>query len=215
MLERISAADPQVRVVDTRPLSPGDPNGVDIFYLMLVSTIVGFITVFQVGANAGGLPLRQWPGPVAALAAGAGLILALVDAGLHRHHIPVLETWASSRSRSRRWRRSPLCPRSWSGAGRSCRRGCSSSCSATAPPGGAVAPPLLPRPFAVISQRLPSGATVEALRSAIYFGGCQHVQPVAVPAGRAAALFAAEIGVSHRLGTSPGGTPSGVSNLRN
>jgi hypothetical protein len=32
--------------------------------------------------------------------------------------------------------------------------------------GGAVSPPLLPRPFALISQWLPSGATVTALRDA-------------------------------------------------
>jgi hypothetical protein len=208
VLERISAADPRVRVVDTHPLSPGDPNGVDIFYLMLVSTIVGFITVFQVRANAGGLPLRQWPGLVAALAAGAGLILALVDAGLHRYHVPVLETWgilalqiaavASFASLAAvlvgRWTIVPT----WLFF---VVLGNSAS-------GGAVAPPLLPRPFAIISQWLPSGATVEALRNAIYFGDYQHVQPVAVAAGWAAALFAAMIGVSHRLGTSPGGTPS-------
>jgi hypothetical protein len=72
--------------------------------------------------------------------------------------------------------------------------------------GGAVAPPLLPPPFAVLSQWLPSGATVEALRNAIYFGDHQHVQPLAVSAGWAVALFAVMVGVSHRLGTSPGGT---------
>ena len=35
--------------------------------------------------------------------------------------------------------------------------------------GGAVAPPLLPQPFGFLSQWLPSGATVSALRNAIYF----------------------------------------------
>ena len=35
--------------------------------------------------------------------------------------------------------------------------------------GGAVSPPLLPAPFAFVSQWLPSGATVTALREAIYF----------------------------------------------
>jgi hypothetical protein len=204
VLERVSVADPRVRVVDTHPLSQGDPNGVDIFYLMLVSTIVGFISVFQVRANAAGLSLRQWSGFVAALAACAGLVLTLVDAGLHRLDVPILETWgilalqiaavASFASLAAvlfgRWSIVPT----WLFF---VVLGNSSS-------GGAVAPPLLPHPFAIISQWLPSGATVEALRNAVYFGRHQHIQPVAVSAGWAVALFALMAGVSHRLDTSPG-----------
>ncbi len=68
VLEKVSAIDPHVRVVDVHPLAPSDPNGVDIFYLMLVATIVGFITVFQLRANAGGLPLRHWTAFVAGFA---------------------------------------------------------------------------------------------------------------------------------------------------
>ena len=75
--------------------------------------------------------------------------------------------------------------------------------------GGAVAPPLLPHPFAIISPWLPSGATVDALRNAVYFTHYQHVQPVAVLTGWAVAFFALMVGVSHRLGTSPGG-PGGA-----
>jgi hypothetical protein len=208
VLERISTADPRVRVVDTHPLSEGDPNGVDIFYLMLVSTIVGFLSVFQVRANAAGLSLRQWSGFVAALAACAGLVLTLVDAGLHRLDVPILETWgilalqiaavASFASLAAvllgRWSIVPT----WLFF---VVLGNSAS-------GGAVAPPLLPRPFAIISQWLPSGATVEALRNAIYFGHYQHVQPIAVCAGWAMALFALMVVVSHRLATSPGETRS-------
>jgi len=70
--------------------------------------------------------------------------------------------------------------------------------------GGAVAPPLLPRPFAFVSQWLPSGATVTALRDAVYFPDHQHVQPIAVLATWAAVLFAVMLVVSHRLGRSPG-----------
>jgi hypothetical protein len=55
--------------------------------------------------------------------------------------------------------------------------------------GGAVSPPLLPAPFAFISQWLPSGATVTALRDAVYFRGDQHVRPIAVLAVWALALF--------------------------
>jgi hypothetical protein len=206
VLERVSAADPRVRVVDTHPLSAGDPSGVDIFYLMLVSTIVGFITVFQVRANAAGLSLRRWLGFVPALAVCAGLVLALVDAGLHRLDVPIFETWgilalqilavASFASLAvvllGRWAMVPT----WLFF---VVLGNSAS-------GGAVAPPLLPHTFAIISQWLPSGATVDALRNAIYFGDHQHALPLAVSAGWAAALFALMAGVSQRRATSPGGS---------
>lgn len=64
--------------------------------------------------------------------------------------------------------------------------------------GGAVAPPLLPHPFAFISQWLPSGATVTALRNAIYFPDYQQLRPIAVLAIWAAGLFAAMIVATRR-----------------
>jgi hypothetical protein len=72
--------------------------------------------------------------------------------------------------------------------------------------GGAVAPPPLPWPFALVSQWLPSGATVTALRDAIYFEEHQHAQPIAVLTAWAFGLFAAMVLVSHRLRSSPGGS---------
>ena len=60
LLERVSALDLEVRVVDTHPLDPHDPSGIDVFYLMLVATIVGFLTVFQWVPHAGRLSNRQW-----------------------------------------------------------------------------------------------------------------------------------------------------------
>jgi hypothetical protein len=70
--------------------------------------------------------------------------------------------------------------------------------------GGAVAPPLLPPTLAFVSQWLPSGATVTALREAIYFPAYQHAHPFVVLATWATLLFAAMLLVSHRLGRSPG-----------
>ena len=94
VLEKISAVDPSVRVVDTHPLASTDPSGLDIFYLMLVATIIGFITVFQTRALAGGLPLRRWTGFVVAFALAASLALTLVEGPiLDRLDIPVLEVW--------------------------------------------------------------------------------------------------------------------------
>ena len=209
VLERVSAVDPNVRVVDTHPLCRSDPSGVDIFYLMLVATIVGFITVFQVRSNAGGLPLRQWSALVVGLAIAGSLVLVLVEGPiLNRLEVPVLETWgilalqivavASFASLMvvliGRWAILPT----WLFF---VVLGNSSS-------GGAVAPPLLPRPFALVSQWLPSGATVTALRDAIYFHSYQHAQPIVVLATWAAALFATMVVVSERLRKSPG-VPTG------
>ena len=192
VLERVSATDPEVRVVDAHPLSASDPNGVDIFYVMLVATIVGFLSVMQVRANAGGLPLRHWTAFVVGLAAAAALVLTLVvGPGLDRFHVPVPEVWAilalhilavaSFASVMSvligRWAIVPT----WLFF---VVLGNSSS-------GGAVSPPLLPAPFAFISQWLPSGATVTSLRDAIYFPGYQHARPLLVLAAWAATLFAA------------------------
>jgi hypothetical protein len=205
VLERISASDPTVRVVDTHPLAVSDPNGVDIFYLMLVATIVGFLTVLQVRGNAGGLPLRHWTVWILGFALVAGLVLTVVAGPiLGRFHVPVLEAWgilslhvlavASFASLMSvllgRWAIVPV----WLFF---VVLGNSSS-------GGAVSPPLLPAPFAFISQWLPSGATVTALRDAIYFPSFQHARPILVLTVWAAALFIAMQVVSLRRRTSPG-----------
>jgi hypothetical protein len=199
LLERISALDPHVRVVDAHPLDVHDPSGIDIFYLMLVATIVGFITVFQISANVSGMSLRHWTEFIVGLALVASLVFVLVDGLLlHRLDLPVLETWGilalqlvavASFARLMtvllgRWSILPT----WLFF---VVLGNSSS-------GGAVAPPLLPRPFAFVSQWLPSGATVTALRNAVYFHAYQHAQPLAVLATWAVILFAAMVVVSRR-----------------
>ena len=71
--------------------------------------------------------------------------------------------------------------------------------------GGAVSPPLLPQPFDFLSRWLPSGATVTALRDAIYFPDYQHVRPLAVLAVWATGLFITWLIVSdRRLGRGTG-----------
>jgi hypothetical protein len=199
LLERISAVDPRVRVVDAHPLEPHDPSGVEIFYLMLVATIVGFITVFQVAAQAGPLRLRHWSIFVVALAVGASLVFVLVDGPLlDRLSLPVWEAWgilalqllavASFASLMLtligRWAIVPT----W----------LFFTILGNSASGGAVAPPLLPRPFEIISQWLPSGATVSALRNAVYFRDYQHTHPLVVLAAWAAAFFAGMIAASRR-----------------
>ncbi len=206
VLEKVSAIDPHVRVVDVHPLAPSDPNGVDIFYLMLVATIVGFITVFQLRANAGGLPLRHWTAFVAGFAVVAALVLALVAGPvLGRLPVPVAQTWgilalhilavASFASVMSvvmgRWAIVPT----WLFF---VVLGNSAS-------GGAVAPPLLPAAFAFVSQWLPSGATVTSLRNAIYFPGNEHVRPIVVLMAWATGLFVVMLAASQRRRVSPGG----------
>jgi hypothetical protein len=205
VLQKAALADPRLRVVDTHSLAPTDPSGLDIFYLMLVATIIGFLTVFQTRANAAGLPLRHWTAFVVAFALTASLVLTLVEGPiLNRLDIPLPEVWgtlalhilavASFASVMTvllgRWAILPT----WVFF---VVLGNSSS-------GGAVSPPLLPAPFAFISQWLPSGATVTSLRDAIYFGDYEHARPILVLAAWATALFMAMLAISYRRRASPG-----------
>ena len=67
--------------------------------------------------------------------------------------------------------------------------------------GGTVSSPLLRQPFGFLSNWLPSGATVTAIRNAIYFYNYQHVQPIAVLAVWATVAFGASLIVVHRRRT--------------
>jgi hypothetical protein len=180
VLEKAAAAT-RVRVVDTHPLPPSDPQGLDVFYLMLVATILGFLTVFQVRANAAGLRLRGWTAFVVLFTLATSLTLTLVAGPiLHRLALPILESWgilalqtltvatftSTMLALIGRWAIIPTFLLF-------VVLGNSSS-------GGAVAPPLLPPPLAIVSEWLPSGATVTAIREAVYFHGGQHVLPFAV-----------------------------------
>jgi hypothetical protein len=199
VLERIYAVDPTVRVVDTHPLASTDPNGLDLFYRMLVASVIGFITVFQVRAQAGPLGLRRYAAFVLGLAVAASFTLTLVGAallhgfagsqpeewGILALHLVAVSSFASLMAvLVGRWAILPT----WLFF---VILGNTSS-------GGAVSPPLLPAPFAFVSQWLPSGATVTALRDAVYFGDYQHVRPIAVLAAWATALFVSWLIVARR-----------------
>jgi hypothetical protein len=199
VLERIYSVDPTVRVVDTHPLASTDPNGLDLFYRMLVATIIGFTTVFQVLAHAGRLAPRHHAGFLLGLSVAASFALTLVGGsllhgfaasqpeewGILALHVLAVASFASLMTvLLGRWAILPT----WLFF---VILGNTSS-------GGAVSPPLLPAPFAFISQWLPSGATVTALRDAVYFGADQHVRPIAVLAVWASALFAAWLVVARR-----------------
>lgn len=67
--------------------------------------------------------------------------------------------------------------------------------------GGTVSSPLLRQPFGFLSNWLPSGTTVTALRNATYFYDYQHAQPIAVLAAWATAVFGAALIVGRRRRT--------------
>jgi hypothetical protein len=201
----VAAAEPQLQISDTHPLPPSDPEGLDVFYLVIAATILGFLTVFQVRTNAGGLSLRTWTVFVLSFAFMASLVLVLVAGPLlHRLALPVPEsagivalqvlavaTFTSTMAvLIGRWAILPTFLLFMV-------VGNTSS-------GGAVAPPLLPGPLAIVSQWVPSGVTVTALRDAIYFHSYQHLLPVVVLAAWAATWLGAMVVVSYRRGTSPG-----------
>ena len=199
VLEGIYAVDPAIRVIDAHPVASNDPNGLDIFYLMLVTTIIGFITVFQVRALAGNLELRHHVSFVLGLSVAAALVLTLVDGPLlHRPAGLYPEEWgilalhllavASFSSLMAvligRWAMLPT----W----------LLFVILGNASSGGSVSPPLLPQPFAFLSQWLPSGATVTALRNAIYFRDYQHARPFVVLGVWAIGLFAVWVLLARR-----------------
>jgi hypothetical protein len=199
VLEGIRAVDPQVRVVDVHPLASTDPNGVDIFYLMLVTTIIGFITVFQVRAQAGELEQRHHVSFVLGLALVGSLVLTAVDGPLLQRPAGLfLEEWAILALQLLavasfaslmvvlvgRWAIVPT----W----------LFFVILGNASSGGAVAPPLLPQPFAFVSQWLPSGATVTSLRDAIYFRDYQHARPLVVLGLWAITLFVLWLALARR-----------------
>jgi hypothetical protein len=100
VLEQVTAADPWVRVVDTHPFPSSDPEGLDLFYLMLVATILDFLTVFQVRANASGLGLRGWTAFVVSFALATSLTL-VAGPILHRIASPCPSSRAGGFSRSK------------------------------------------------------------------------------------------------------------------
>ncbi|MDQ1677524.1 MAG: hypothetical protein QOC93_2668 [Actinomycetota bacterium] len=200
-----AAVAAHIPVVDTHPLPASDPVGLDVFYLVIAATILGFLTVFQVRTNASGLSLRDWTVFVVSFALAAPLVLVLVAGPLlHRLPLPVVESWGIVALQLTtvatfastmvvligRWAILPTF--------------LLFMVVGNASSGGAVAPPLLPHAYGTVSQWLPSGATVTALRDAIYFHSDQHVQPVAVLGVWAVTWLCTMLFVSHRRRTSPG-----------
>jgi hypothetical protein len=198
-LEKIYAVDSSVRVIDTHPLAGDDPNGLDIFYLMLVATIVGMVTVWQVRGHAPGLGFRQHILFVIGLALLASTVLTLVDGPLlHRPAALYPEEWGILAAHVLAVSSFATLMTVLLGAWAIVPTWLFFLILGNASSGGAVSPPLLPQPFAFLSQWLPSGATVSSLRNAIYFRDYQPARPLVVLAVWAAGLFIAWIVLARR-----------------
>jgi hypothetical protein len=176
-----SSADGPLLTVDERPLPATDPDGLVAFYITIAATILGFVTMFHLRANAPGVSLRVWLVCVATLAAVGGLGLAtvtLIVVGPPAGHW--VELWAligaeigaaavfnsAMLALIGKWAIVPA----W----------CLFIAIGNAASGGAIPPPLLPGVYRVIGRLLPNGATVEAIRNVMYFPQDQHLQPIAV-----------------------------------
>jgi hypothetical protein len=199
VLERAALVDPNIAVADAHPLSEHDPNGVEIFYLIFIATMIGFFTIYQARVNAPLPSTRHRIAFVLLFSAAVSLVLTLVAGPvLARIDLPVGETWGIlalqvlaaacfaevTSFALGRWAILPTF--------------LFFVILGNASSGGIVAPPLLPQPFAFLSEWLPTGAAVSALRNAVYFQRFQHARPTLVLAAWAVALFATWLVIMHR-----------------
>jgi hypothetical protein len=198
----------RIDLVDLHPLPPSDPQGLVSFYLTLASSILGFVTMFQLRANAPGLGFRNWLAVIAVLAVAGGLVLASVaDPLIQALHGPFPELWLATGTEVavaalfastmlvlvHRWAIVPT----W---GLFVILGNTSS-------GGAVAQPLLPPFYAFIGRFLPPGATVTIVRTAVYFRRDQHLEPFIVQGVWLACLLTALVALTRTLRREPGSLP--------
>jgi hypothetical protein len=192
-------ADFRVRTVSLHQLPANDPNGISAFYATIGATILGLVVMFQIRANAHGLSLREWCLLLALNSVCSGLVLALVSvdvlhalAGTYLEIAAILAAQTATVSlflstmliAVHRWAIVPT----WLVF---IVFGNTSS-------GGAVAPSLLPVGFAVLNRVLPSGGTVSALRSAVYFPDHQHLTPF-LTVGTWLLAWALALALAHRL----------------
>ncbi|MCW2539547.1 MAG: rane protein [Frankiales bacterium] len=205
--EQVSAASAgSISVVDVRPLPASDPQGLISFYVMLAATVTGFVTMLQLRAYASRLSLRAWLACIIALAAIAGLVLAvLIDPVIGALGGAFVELWlilAAMIAVAALWCSTMLAfVGKWAFVptfGLLMVLGVPAS-------GGAVAPPLLPGFYRFIDRFSPSGAAVEMVRNAAYFRHDQHLEPGLVLAAWIASLLAALVLGARFGGRTPGG----------
>ncbi|MDT0345053.1 ABC transporter permease [Streptomyces sp. DSM 44938] len=181
------AAGTDLRITDLKPLHPGDPRGLALFYISIAAVIIGFLGAVQLSAQAAALnPLERTLATAAYALLGGLAIVLVVGWVLDAVRLPFLASWtilsltmfASGmiftmfNTLVGRWAILPT----W---GLMVMLGNPSS-------GGAVSWPLLPSLLGAIGRWLPPGASVNAQHTAIYFPGHPHAQPYVVLIGWAA-----------------------------
>jgi hypothetical protein len=190
---------------DLHPLPSQDPSGLAAFYLTIGATILGFVTTFQLRANARPMPLAPWLAFTGGLAIlGSLVLIAVVKGILHALPVPFFDGWgvialqmitatavaSLMATLIGRWAIIPT----WLIF---VVLGNTSS-------GGAVSPALLPQPFSFLSRALPSGATVSLLRSTAYFPNASRLEPMLVLIGWAVLAVAGLLLASRLLKRGPG-----------
>ncbi|MFI9030344.1 ABC transporter permease [Streptomyces sp. NPDC053560] len=173
-----------VTLKDIKPVQPGDPRGLALFYVSLAAVIIGFVGAIQLSVHARALnPAERIAFTLAYALLGGFSIAAVVDWLLGALTLPFVHSWlilaftmftsgmvfTMFNTLIGRWAMVPT----W---GLMVLLGNPSS-------GGAVSWPLLPSVLGHIGQWLPPGASVNAQHTAVYFPGHQHVFPYLVLAG--------------------------------
>ncbi|WP_373287965.1 ABC transporter permease [Streptomyces lasiicapitis] len=170
-----------VTVHDLKPLQPGDPRGLAIFYISLAAVIIGFVGAIQMSVHARGLnPAERIAFTLAYALLGGFAIAAVVNWWLGAVDLPFVQSWlilsltmftsgmvfTMFNALVGRWAMIPT----W---GLMVLLGNPSS-------GGAVSWPLLPSALGAIGRWLPPGASINAQHTAVYFSGHQHAFPYLV-----------------------------------
>jgi hypothetical protein len=203
--EAATASGNTLQLTDLHPLTSADPAGLAPFYLTIGATILGFVTTFQLRANARPLPLPPWLAFTGGLSIlGSLVLLLLVKDVLHALPVPFFQGWlvlalqmicatavaATMSTLIGRWAILPT----WL---LFVVLGNTSS-------GGAVSPALLPEPFRFFSRALPSGSTVSLLRSSAYFPDASRLESWLVLSGWAFVAVAALLISTRLLKRGPG-----------
>lgn len=201
-----SSGVPELDVVDLHPLPPSDPQGLVAFYVTLAASILGFLTCFQLVANAKGLSLRAWLAVVMLLAVVGGLLLALAtDPIIGALHGSFAELWAALSTEVAVAALFASTMVVLLGRWAILTTFTLFVILGNASSGGAVAPPLLPPPYELIGRFLPPGATVETIRTAVYFPAAQHWEPILVMTTWLLCALAGLLVSSRIRGRVPGG----------
>ncbi len=171
----------RVAVRDAKPLDPGDPRGLALFYVTLAAVVTGFIGAIQMSVHARDLnPSERIAFTAAYSLLGGFAIAAAVDWLLNAVDFPFVHSWmilaltmftsgmvfTMFQALIGRWAMLPT----W---GLMVLIGNPSS-------GGAVSWPLLPSLLGTVGRWLPPGASVNAQHTAVYFPDHLHAQPYLV-----------------------------------